>query len=153
MLTGPLGAVADTVDALQHRDSTRTWQCLGGFMDVDWDGVDHLIVAGFYSIVRLQWPQEPLPPHLLGFVKFLTERYDDIVSVPEYVTQAVIRCVYSGDYRVFSYVPRDTLLTLQLLVVAAVTAHRDLTGERLESFLAGVAAEAEPYRRPSSLYA
>jgi hypothetical protein len=144
---GPVASLHRAVSALHARDTKAVWQEIGQFMDSDWAGVDHLIVSAFYTAAHKEWPGGPTGVQVSGFVRFLEERYDDIVSVPTYVTEAIVRSVFTGDYTVFGFVPQDTLLTLQLLIVAAITAHRRFSSDRLMSFLEAVARSSDGYRQ------
>lgn len=144
---GGLNAVRRTVSALQARNSNQSWKELTALMDTRWAGTEGLIVAGFYVAAHKEWPSGPTRNQLTGFVSFLEERYDAIVMIPSNVTQAVIGSVFTGDYRVFEFIPKDTLLTLQLLITAAITAHRGIGDRKLQVFYENIARELARYRR------
>lgn len=143
---GGFASVVRATSALQSRDATTSWSELTALMDTSWAGAADLIVAGFYVAAHKEWPGGPNRNQLSAFVKFVEERYDEIVMVPEQVTIAVIGSVFTNDYRVFGFVPKDTLLTLQLLTTAAITAHRGIGSRQLVMFYENITRELNRLR-------
>lgn len=144
---GGLSTVCRTVSALQARERNNSWKKLTVLIDTRWAGTEALVVAGFYVAAHKEWPGAPTRNQLSGFVSFIEERYDAIVMIPTNVTTAVIGSVFTGDYRVFEYIPKDTLMTLQLLITAAITAHRGIGDKKLHVFYENIARELTRYRR------
>lgn len=131
-----MGSVAACIKDVQAGDLDAVWSRLIRFIDTDWVDVDTIIIAGFYSAVRSQWAQKPSEPDLAGFARYLIETYDAIIPVPEQPAINMIESLYSGDYTIFSQIPRDSLLSVQLLIAAGIAAHRGVRDERVDEFVA-----------------
>lgn len=144
---GSVAAISRALTALQSRDSDASWVEITELMKTDWSGTSDVIVACFYVAAHKEWPSGPTRNQLSGFVRFLSESYGSILIIPQYVTDEIVESVFTGDYRVFDFVPHDTLLTLQLIITAAITGHRGLHGDKLRSFVDSVSKESSRYKR------
>jgi hypothetical protein len=134
-MTGIVEDLHKTITNMQIRDIDAVWGNLAGHMDSGWVGVDRTVVAAFFQACRREWGQSPTPQRLHAFVTFLEEAYDEVVVIPPIVMERIILSVFTGDYSVFALIPRDTLLVLQMIVIAALTAHRGVRGDKLTLFL------------------